>query len=51
MESLHKNKGEIMSKKILKWVMLIPVKIVEWTMWPIAQVHVQLTRLSNWLKK
>ena len=30
--------------------MLIPVKIVEWTMWPIAQVHVQVTRLSNWLK-
>lgn len=50
MENLHKNKGETMIKKIIKWVMLIPVKIVEWAMWPIAQIHIQLTHLSKWLK-
>ena len=39
-----------MIKNIVKWTMLIRIKIVEWAMWPIAQVHIQLTHLSKWLK-
>mgnify|MGYP003150860061 FL=1 len=48
----HENKfyGEyVMMKKIVKWVMLVPIKIVEWTIWPIAKVHSWLRKLVNWL--
>jgi hypothetical protein len=38
-----------MMKKIVKWVMLVPIKIVEWTIWPIAKVHSWLRQLVNWL--
>jgi len=44
------SKGEIMIKNISKWVMLIPIKVVEWIMWPVAQAHIQLTKLSKWIK-
>ncbi len=30
--------------------MLIPIKLVEWAMWPVAQAHIQLTKLSKWVR-
>ena len=45
------SKGETMIKNISKWVMLIPIKLVEWAMWPVAQAHIQLTKLSKWIRK
>ena len=48
---MHKSKGENMFKKIMKWVMVIPIKIVEWAIWPVAKIHELLKRLSNWLHK
>ena len=42
---------EIMVKKISKWVVVIPIKIVEWAIWPIAKVHELLKRLAIWLNK
>ena len=38
-------------KKFVKWVMLVPVKIVEWIMWPVARVHAWLHQFSVWLHK
>ena len=38
-----------MMKKIVKWVMLVPIKIVEWIIWPVAKVHSWLRKLSDWL--
>ena len=38
-----------MMKKIMKWVMLVPIKIVEWIIWPIAKVHSWLRKLADWL--
>jgi hypothetical protein len=40
-----------MIKNIITWVMLIPIKIVEWVIWPTAKVHELLKRLSNWLQE
>jgi hypothetical protein len=40
-----------MVKKISKWAMVIPIKIVVWIMWPVAKVHDLLKRLSSWLQK
>ena len=40
-----------MVKKISKWVVVIPIKIVEWAIWPIAKVHELLKRLAIWLNK
>lgn len=51
MESLHKSKGETMIKKIVKWAMVIPIKVVEWAIWPVAKVHELLKRLSSWLQE
>ena len=48
---MHKGKGENMFKKIMKWVMVIPIKIVEWSIWPIAKIHELLKRLASWLNK
>jgi len=39
-----------MIKNISKWVMLIPIKLVEWAMWPVAQAHIQLTKVSKWIR-
>tara|TARA_R110002012_G_scaffold285216_1_gene476235 strand:+ start:196 stop:390 length:195 start_codon:yes stop_codon:yes gene_type:complete len=50
LESQNKFYGEYdMVKKVMKWVMLVPIKIVEWIMWPIAKVHSWLRQLSDWL--
>jgi hypothetical protein len=38
-------------KKFVKWVMLVPVEIVEWIMWPVAKVHAWLHKFSVWLHK
>ena len=40
-----------MVKKISKWAMVIPIKIVVWVMWPVAKAHELLKRLSSWLQK
>ena len=40
-----------MIKKITKWVMVIPIKIIEWIIWPVAKVHELLKCLSSWLQK
>jgi|TARA_R100000315_G_C5223228_1_gene134763 hypothetical protein len=40
---------DYMVKKIVKWVMMIPIKVVEWVMWPVAKAHQQLKKLSAWL--
>ena len=45
------SKGETMVKKISKWAMVIPIKIVVWVMWPVAKAHDLLKRLSSWLQK
>ena len=39
-----------MIKKITKWVVVIPIKIVEWVTWPVAKLHELLKFLSNWLQ-
>ena len=39
-----------MIKKISKWAVVIPLKIVEWVVWPVAKVHQLLKRLSSWLQ-
>jgi hypothetical protein len=36
-------------KKIAKWSMLVPVKIVEWIIWPVAKVHAWLCKFADWL--
>ena len=36
-------------KKIVKWSMLVPVKIVEWIIWPVAKVHAWLCKFADWL--
>ena len=36
-------------KKIAKWSMLVPIKIVEWITWPVAKVHAWLYKLADWL--
>ena len=38
-----------MIKKIAKWSMLVPAKIVEWITWPIAKVHACGYKFANWL--
>jgi hypothetical protein len=40
-----------MIKNIITWVMIIPIKIAEWVIWPITKVHELLKRLSNWLQE
>ena len=40
---------DYMVKKIVTWIMMIPIKVVEWAMWPVAKAHQQLKKLSAWL--
>jgi hypothetical protein len=42
---------DYMVKKIVTWIMMIPIKVVEWAMWPVAKAHQQLKKLSAWLHK
>lgn len=38
-----------MIKNIMKWGVLISIKLVELLMWPVAKVHDMLNDLSDWL--
>ncbi len=40
---------DYMVKKIVTWIMMIPIKVVEWAIWPVAKAHQQLKKLSAWL--
>ena len=47
--SSHSYREDYMIKKIAKWSMLVPVKIVEWIIWPVAKVHAWLCKFADWL--
>ena len=38
-------------KKILAYVPLVPIMIIEWIMWPIAKIHSGLSSVSRWLRE
>ena len=38
-------------KKLVKYVALVPITILEWVMWPIAKIHAGLNAASQWLKR
>ena len=42
---------DYMVKKIAKWIVFLPIKVVEWAMWPVAKAHKHLTKASAWLHK
>jgi len=44
-------KGKSMVKKISKWVAIIPIKLVEYIIWPVAKLHDLLRDLSVWVNK
>ena len=43
----HSYGEDYMVKKITKWVVLVPIKVVEWAMWPIVKVHAWLHKLGQ----
>ena len=47
--SKYSYEEDYMVKKIAKWIVFIPIKVVEWAMWPVAKAHKQLTKASAWL--
>ena len=38
-------------KLIVKYVLLVPITLLEWIVWPIAKIHAGLNAVSSWLKK
>ena len=49
--SKYSYEEDYMVKKIAKWIVFIPIKVVEWAMWPVAKAHKHLTKASAWLHK
>ncbi len=47
--SKYSYEEDYMVKKIAKWIVFIPIKVVEWAMWPVAKAHKHLTKASAWL--
>ena len=33
-----------MGKKVMMWAVIVPMRIVEWMLWPVAKAH-------SWLRK
>ena len=40
---------KIMMKKVVKVVSYVPLKLVKWSLFPVAFLHAQLKRLEYWL--
>ncbi len=40
---------KIMMKKVVKVVSYVPLKLVKWSLFPVAFLHAQLKRLEDWL--
>lgn len=38
-------------QRVVKYVVLGPIMVLEWIMWPVAKVHAGLNSASQWLKK
>ena len=38
-------------KLIVKYVLLVPITLLEWVVWPIAKIHAGLNKASIWLKR
>ena len=49
--SKYSYEEDYMVKKIAKWIVFLPIKVVEWAMWPVAKAHKHLTKASAWLHK
>ena len=49
--SKYSYQEDYMVKKIAKWIVFLPIKVVEWAMWPVAKAHKHLTKASAWLHK
>ena len=47
--SKYSYEEDYMVKKIAKWIVFIPIKVVEWAIWPVAKAHKHLTKASAWL--
>jgi hypothetical protein len=37
-------------KLIVKYVLLVPITLLEWIVWPIAKIYAGLNAASSWLK-
>ena len=49
--SKYSYEEDYMVKKIAKWIVFLPIKVIEWAMWPVAKAHKHLTKASAWLHK
>lgn len=45
--SLRNGKGENMFKKALRWVMIVPIRLAAWLLWPVVKLHSYLRKLAD----